>query len=144
VKNEITDALDSLKPSDDGKTIKGTRALISALQEATGFPQSKIAEISQCSIAGIQRWVSLDSGQKTRLNHLIQYSRSVAQKLEAGETSPGQGGSFAEAMRRFPLADLESELRASLQRLTGVTVESCEISKLESSGGAVTLEFRIK
>lgn len=148
MKSNLSTAIDKLKPSQDGKTIKGTRALISAIQEKTGFPQSRIAEISQCSVAGIQRWVSLDSGQKTRLAPLIQYARSLAEQSEsrgvAIEQSPVIASSFAEAIRALTLGDIEKELRSSLQRLSGVALEICEITRLESRDGLVNFELRIK
>jgi hypothetical protein len=146
--SNISTAIAALKSSQDGKTIKGTRALISAIQERTGFPQSRIAEISQCSVAGIQRWVSLDSGQKTRLAPLIQYARSLAEQPEGGgiviEEPPMIASSFAEAVRALTLGDIEKEFRSSLQRLSGVALETCEITRLESRDGIVNFELRIK
>lgn len=148
MKSNLSTAIDKLKTSQDGKTIKGTRALISAIQEKTGFPQSRIAEISQCSVAGIQRWVSLDSGQKARLAPLIQYARSLAEQSEIRgvviEQSPLIASSFAEAIRALTLGDIEKEFRLSLQRLSGVALDTCEITRLESRDGLVNFELRIK
>ncbi|MDV7213739.1 hypothetical protein [Azotobacter beijerinckii] len=146
--NKITLALQNLKPAEDGKTIKGTRALIQAVQEATGFSQGRIAEIAKCSIAGVQRWLNLDSGQTSRLVHLIQYARNLAEQAQAGSNNIGQPvavvTSFAEAVRGLRLADLEQEFRTSLQRLTGLPLEICEINKLETRDGVVGFDLRVK
>jgi len=146
--SNIASAIDALKTSQDGKTIKGTRALISAIQENTGFPQSRIAEISQCSVAGIQRWVSLDSGLKARLAPLIQFARTLAEQSEsagsANEPPLTTTGSFADAIRSLSLGDIEKEFRSGLQRLTGTAIEGCEITRLESKEGVISFELRVR
>ena len=146
--NKISLALQNLKPSEDGKTIKGTNALIQAVQEATGHSQGRIADISKCSVAGIQRWINLDSGQKKRLNHLIQYARSLAEQSHGQDENIPQPAlvvsSFSEAVRTLRLAEIEQEFRNSLQRLTGLALEVCEISKLESRDGRVNFELHVK
>lgn len=148
MENKIVLALQGLKQAEDGKTIKGTSALIQAVQEATGFSQGRIAEIAKCSIAGLQRWINLDSGQTIRLGHLIQYARNLAEQPQVGVSNIGQpvlvATSFAEAVRGLRLTDLEQEFRTSLQRLTGLPLELCEINKLETRDGVVSFDLRAK
>ncbi len=148
MENKITLALQNLKSAEDGKTIKGTRALILAVQEATGFSQGRIAEIAKCSIAGVQRWINLDSGQTRRLGHLIQYAKNLAEQAQAEGNNIGQpvsaATSFAEAVRGLRLTDIEQEFRTGLQRLTGLPLEVCEISKLETRDGVVSFDLRVK
>lgn len=146
--SKISLALQNLKPSEDGRTIKGTKALIQAVQEATGHSQGKIADISKCSVAGIQRWINLDSGQKKRLNYLLQYARSLAEQSHGQDENTSQPAlvvsSFSEAVRTLRLAEIEQEFRSSLQRLTGLALEVCEIGKLECRDGIVNFELRVK
>ncbi|MGS0943744.1 hypothetical protein ACVA51_24910 (plasmid) [Pseudomonas luteola] len=148
MENKIALALQNLKPSEDGKTIKGTNALIQAVQESTGFSQGRIAEIAKCSVAGVQRWLNLDSGQTSRLGHLIQYARNLADQSQpgSGTISPPVtvATSIADAVRNLRLIDLEQEFRMSLQRLTGLSLEICEINKIETHDGAVSFDLRVK
>lgn len=52
--------------------------------------------------------------------------------------------SFAEAIWALTLDDIDKELRLGPQRLSGIALETCVITRLESRDGLVNFELRVK
>jgi len=138
--HDIKAALSKL--TTEGDLIRGTSALVETIKNHTHLSYKKIGDAAGVTEQGVRRWRENDSGQASRVQVLVNFARSLTETPEGNTARPA--GNAADALRTVTPMAVQSSVQDSLERLLGMSLKACTITKLEVIEGKVNIEFSLE
>ncbi|GEM_PF-3539489 len=140
----IEEALSKMTVQDD--LIHGTCELVESIKAHTHLSYKKIGDAAGVTEQGVRRWRENNSGQASRVQPLIEFAHSIISSPTGTHLASLAlpSGNAADAIRTVTPLAVQSCVREGLETLLGMGLNSCTITKLESSDSKVKIELVIE